>query len=760
MYDIRQFKPALYILLMLGVSGFALAAESPGLWLLAAGGISINAWLVKTHRFVPLPRLVASVVTLAALALVALEVRAGDTTPILTVGQYIILLHLIKLFEQRANRDYAQLLVLSLLLMVAAAISTASLLFGICFITYLFLSLYCCLLFHLKVEADQAKADYGQSDEKINPATLRQDQRYLSRSMRRLTALLSSVSVAMAVLVFLFFPRGPGEGMFSPVQLRSSQALTGFSDQVSFQKIAQITKNNDVAARVELYYGDQRVVSGQTLLLRGSVLDVYTGNDSTRGPWQWRRSTPVGEGEPAYAGSVHRISDPISNQRIYKQVITLQPTGTNKLFAMAGLLSVKLERDLNIRYSSRDGVLETLEPMAQQLQYTANSTGELPVPTDGGGDSWKYSQIDPEIRKYALQPQVGGVDSAGAPLAQHPLDGDHSFDGQIAANIERHLREQFRYTLDLTNERMWANKDPIVAFLYDFKAGHCEFFAGAMTLMCQSLGIPARFIVGFRCEAEDFNTLGDYYVVKQSDAHAWCEVFTGQKWETFDPTSDRERANHANEGYFVGIRKIFDFLEYKWANSVVAYDRNQRKNLVDNLDIQLTRTAFPSGPSLFGWQQKLQSQWEKWQSVQMSVTTTILGAVISLMMLGMAGAILWYLIERWRMRRRARRIGLAALPTPDQLRLVRQLGFYDDLLRILEKHHIARPSHLTPLEFSQTLSFLPSGAYDDIYRLTKLFYRIRYGAVILNPQRQRQLITVVHQLGQALESGDRTGYAS
>ena len=125
MYDIRQFKPALYILLMLGVSGFALAAESPGLWLLAAGGISINAWLVKTHRFVPLPRLVASVVTLAALALVALEVRAGDTTPILTVGQYIILLHLIKLFEQRANRDYAQLLVLSLLLMVAAAIISA-----------------------------------------------------------------------------------------------------------------------------------------------------------------------------------------------------------------------------------------------------------------------------------------------------------------------------------------------------------------------------------------------------------------------------------------------------------------------------------------------------------------------------------------------------------------------------------------------------------------------------------------------------------
>jgi len=757
-YDIRQFKPALYILLMLGVTGFALAAEAPGMWLLVSGGIVINAWLVKTHRFVPMPRLLANAVTLAALAIVALEVRAGDTSPILTVGQYIILLHLIKLFEQRANRDYAQLLVLSLLLMVAAAISTASLLFGICFIIYMFLSLYCCLLFHLKVEADQAKDDFDQPDEKINPSTLQQDQRYLSRSMRRLTGLMSMVAVAMAVVVFLFFPRGTGEGMFSPVQLRPSQTLTGFSDQVSFQKVAQITKSDDVAARVEVYYDDHRLLTGEPLLLRGSVLDQYTGNDPTLGPWQWRRAASPGDGEQAYAGTMFPIPGATSSPHLYTQVITLQPTGTNKLFAIAGVINIKPERNVSIHYSTRDGVLETAEPLAQQLQYTVTSSGELPDPEDGPGDAWKNSQIDPDIRKYALQPNVCGVDDAGGPLAEHPLNGDHSFDSQIATNIERHLRTEFKYTLDLTNERKWADKDPIVAFLYDFKEGHCEFFAGAMTLMCQSLGIPARFVVGFRCGVDDFNTLGDYYSVKQSNAHAWCEVYTGQKWETFDPTSGRESQSHGGRGYLAGLRKVFDFLEYKWANSVVAYDRNQRRNLVEALDVQiLARAPLSGGQSLMVWQQKLQNQWSKWQSVQMSVASTILGAVISLMLLGMAAAIFWYLLERWRMIRRARRIGLATLPTPEQLRLVRQLGFYDDLLQILEKHHIARPAHLTPLEFSQTLSFLPSGAYDDIYRLTKLFYRIRYGAALLNPQRQRQLITVVHRLGHMMDGGSRAG---
>src|SRR5580658_4914566 len=150
MYDIRQFRPTLYILLLMGVTGFALAAEAPAMWIVATGGILLNAWLVKTGKFIPMSRILANLVTLAALAVVTIEVRAGDATPILTIGNFIVLLHLVKLFEQRANRDYGQLLVLSLLLMVAAAISTASLLFGLLFIACLFVSLHCCLLFHLK----------------------------------------------------------------------------------------------------------------------------------------------------------------------------------------------------------------------------------------------------------------------------------------------------------------------------------------------------------------------------------------------------------------------------------------------------------------------------------------------------------------------------------------------------------------------------------------------------------------------------------
>src|SRR5205807_8687621 len=127
------------------------------------------------------------------------QIRTSGATPILVIGEFLVMLQMVKLYEQRANRDYAQLLVLSLLLIVAASINTASLLFGILLIIYLFLSLYCCLLFHLKVETDHAKAAIAISEEKLNPASLRHDQRYLNRSMRKLTLFVSITAIAMAI---------------------------------------------------------------------------------------------------------------------------------------------------------------------------------------------------------------------------------------------------------------------------------------------------------------------------------------------------------------------------------------------------------------------------------------------------------------------------------------------------------------------------------------------------------------------------------
>src|SRR3954467_7113547 len=267
MYDIRQFRPVLYTLLIFGMSGFALAAQSPGLWVLSVGLVLLNGWLIKRGKFVPLPRFVANLVTVLALVYVVYQIRTSGAAPILVIGQFLVLLQLVKLYEQRANRDYAQLLVLSLLLIVAASINTASLAFGLLLIVYLFLSLYCCLLFHLKVETDQARAAIGIPEDRLPPGALRHDQRFLARSMRNLTVVVSIVSVGMAVLVFLFFPRGTGAGLLNPIQFRANQPLTGFNDQVSFQNVARIQQNDNIVAHVRVWH---RTADGEEELVRGT----------------------------------------------------------------------------------------------------------------------------------------------------------------------------------------------------------------------------------------------------------------------------------------------------------------------------------------------------------------------------------------------------------------------------------------------------------------------------------------------------------
>jgi hypothetical protein len=747
MYELHQFRAAVYFLLLLGIWGFALAAESPGLWIIGTGGVLLHVWLVKTGRFTPMPRILANLVTLASLALVTLEVRAGGVSPILTVGQFIVLLHLVKLFELRANRDYAQLLVLSLLLMVAAAISTASLLFGIMLIVYMFFSLHCCLLFHLKMEVDQARQMYQQPVDHLSPALLRQDARDLPRSMRRLTGLIAAAGIAMAVLVFLFFPRGAGQTLLGPLQSPASQALSGFNDQVSFQELAKITPSEDVVARVELYCKGQRVTHPMEMRLRGSVLNVYSGNDANRGLWQWGRSQNsdrfdnVGD---LSSPDVIRTLDSPETDNSWKQVINLQPTGTNKLFAMAGPINISSPHEMQIRFSRADGVLESSDqPILQPIQYTVTSSGELPAPSEPVEDGGERSVIDPAVAAYVRRPAVCGADANGQPLAQYPLKGNHAFDHEIAANIERHLRDHFAYTLDLTNRGSLGNRDPMAAFLTDFKRGHCEYFAGAMTLMCQSLGIPARYVVGFRCEPDDFNAMGDYFLVRQSNAHAWCEVLTGRQWETFDPTSGRGDAAGTSDPYLTDLKKIVDYLEFKWATSVVAYDTGDRKNLILNLNTEMFKTAASGSMSLQSWMADFQGQ---------LASPSVLSCVITGMILLCALAVGWFLVERWRLHRRAQRIGIKSLSTTDQLRLVRQLSFYDDLMRILARHHIERPQHLTPLEFSRSLAFLPADVYRDIHRLTQLFYRIRYGgSTVLSPPR-RHLAAVVYRIQKVLDS--------
>ena len=85
---------------------------------------------------------------------------------------------------------------------------------------------------------------------------------------------------------------------------------------------------------------------------------------------------------------------------------------------------------------------------------------------------------------------------------------------------ERYLISHYAYTLDLTGPQA---SDPLANFLFVRRAGHCEYFASAMTIMLRSIGVPARYVTGFL--PGEYNDVGGDYIVRGSDAHSWVEVY-------------------------------------------------------------------------------------------------------------------------------------------------------------------------------------------------------------------------------------------
>ncbi len=741
MYDIRQFKPVIYLIVLLGFSGFAIAAEDPWLWVFSFSISGLNGWLVWKKKFTPMPRWVANGVTLFAFTYVAQHVFRGTNTESLLIGQFLVLLQLIKLFEQRANRDYAQLLVLSWLLMVSAAISTASLGFAILFFWHLVLLLYGCLLYHLKVETDRARAAQTLPDEKTNAATFRQDQRYLSRSMRRLTALVSLVSLACAVVVFLFAPRGTGAGMFGRLQLRQPEVLQGFSDEVQFNQVAKITVNTTPVATVRVEHKGKLVSTG-SIWLRGATFDRYGQGKNSE--WHWmRQAAPSSEKTIGVDDAFISPIAPALDE--WRQKFRLEPIGSRGMFALAGIRSMRPKREVKIAYHFTDETMQRTDELNLPIEYTVISNNVLTPPDRQLAPAG--SEISDEVVAFARDPEVTGLANEQT-LARVSAGYITDDDERIARSIERYFKSRFTYSLDLTeSSELFEGKDPLAVFVSQTKRGHCEYFAGAMTLACQSLGLRARMVTGFT--TDEYNSYSEIFQVRQSHAHAWVEVLTtNHGWVSFDPTSGRELPPNESTSAWQNAKHVFEWLEFKWGTSVVAYDGINRDNLIQKLDISLVNSAnrYPMRVRRFSrWWERLMDRAEFW-----TISTKLLAGVISIMVLGILGFVGWFIYERFRMRRRAAKIGLDALPMTEQLRLAKQLGFYEEMMEVLRSRRIARPRHLTPREFTQTLTYLPTDAFDTVDRLTRIFYRIRYGGVSIQPAQQRRLANVVSRLADSL----------
>jgi hypothetical protein len=218
-------------------------------------------------------------------------------------------------------------------------------------------------------------------------------------------------------------------------------------------------------------------------------------------------------------------------------------------------------------------------------------------------------------------------------------------------------------------------------------------------------------------------------------------------WETYDPTSGNSVVADRGVTMMSRLRRVMDYFEYTWADTVVAYNRDRRNELMSTVERSITNTASNTQQAIQHWDEILPSPANWW------ISPKLVGGVIVAMLLAGATAIGIFAWERVRLRRRAARIGLdESMGDSEVRRLARQLRFYDELLRMLEARGMQRPRHLTPMEFTRGLAHLPAETYDTIQRLTRIYYRIRYGEAELTTDYQRRVRETLAKLEPTLGS--------
>lgn len=277
--------------------------------------------------------------------------------------------------------------------------------------------------------------------------------------------------------------------------------VTGISDTMSPGDISSLSESNAVAFRVTF---DDFVPEPRDRYWRGLVLSVFNGRT-------WTQNDP-NEGPFGVVERVIPSGDSVSYQ------ITLEPTHQPWIFAL----------DMPWTWSERNFFmgpqkqLARSRPVDQRLAYKATSYLEYRTDVGDSHDRFRgfYQSVPPQTNTRTQQLARGMRADAGSDRAY------------IEAVLMKFHQEEYYYTL----EPPPLGSNPVDRFLFDTQRGFCEHYASAFAVMMRAAGIPARVVLGY--QGGELNPIGGHMIVRQSDAHAWNEVWLeGTGWYRVDPTA-------------------------------------------------------------------------------------------------------------------------------------------------------------------------------------------------------------------------------
>jgi len=451
----------------------------------------------------------------------------------------LIFLILYRLLAARTAREVGDVSFLAFFMLVAASPVTVGVGFFAVFVIFLILGTWLLMLRHVLIECERAQTPGART----LPAR--------GRVLLQLSLVASAVTLALTAVLFFTIPR-VGQAAL-PLRAPLGRMVSGFSDRVELGSFGEIETDATVAMRVHFAETLPRSAAIlNALRWRGVVLDTYDGR-----AWSMTQQRPrTVLRRPASGDMVlgaYRGMGPIVSHEIF-----LEPIGTEVIFGAPRMLRLGLHAPA-AAIDDAGGVTVTVP--AARLHYTVESELELVSPRAAAMANRALREEDrTALASYLRLPPLGARVAA---LAREQSAGSVGpYDA--AQRVTRFLSDRYRYTMSLERR---TTLDPVEEFLFERRAGNCEYFAASLAVMLRTLDIPARVVNGFM--RGEWNPYGSYFMVRMRDAHSWVEAyFTGVGWVTFDPSPRGDVEAPAAPGT---VSLYLDALRLRWYRYVINW---------------------------------------------------------------------------------------------------------------------------------------------------------------------------------------------
>ncbi len=700
-----SFERCLFLTVGLGMLLFAIADGDVALFFGALPVWAASWFITQGPNGKPLPRLMIGALVVAATAYTALTVLEDLEEFVPAVSRYLVWLVLIKLFDRVQPRDQAQLLVMSLFLVIGACLTSNSLGLGIALALYLPLFAWTAMLYQLHAGTVRVERSLA----KLRPADRRRTRlsegfgTIVSRDFVFTVALAGFASLFVAVVVFLITPRQSLAMAMGAWAAPAVGSETGFTEEVTLGAEGLLSESTTPVLDLRLSdnEGNDLGPDNARVHLRGAILDSYVSG-------AWRRTIGRGQNRSADLSGFPESPTLLAGERAPADAVIQEYSFRNKkqgaILALNRPVQISFDRPTRFR----------LDPTTRYLESAASGRMEIRV----------WSTSAPVRSRQARMPRLfdsGPIYELGQQLiadAGLPRDASmqhHPNDPAIAGLFQDYLSDSFAYSTQMTAPEI--DEDPIEMFLFRTRVGHCEYFASAMAALCRSVGMDARVVTGYL--ASDYDEELGLYRVRESNAHAWTEVHVSQgEWQTFDPSPllDVSVAQRPPGGVYGALLLGWEAVERLWLDHVVSFDEQSREAALGGAGVKFSDWLMGLG----GETVRASMLGRRSRAVTAALRGLLAFAIALFVGLGLAYS--WRGLARWRRRRRSRHAGSAAGRA-----LQAQFSLFRELESRLRRAGFERPVWKPALEHARSLDATDEQLAQAASLLVNQHYASRFG---------------------------------